>query len=150
MTTAATPLPPDRFFAAYVQAVNQVTGDRRQFMVLPPVDFQPGTPGFHHRGKTVWWERLQTLNAQRPRWSFHSETQESAARAINRYARNNLWLYAEPVVIGVQPVSVRQWIKERKTPYSLINLFQRVADRRGLVISGPTSKPQVVTPPPTS
>jgi len=137
-------LPRDRFFAMYVQAVHQISGTRHQWMVLPPIDV-PDRPGFSNT--VVYWERIQSLDKQKPVWRMQASADGSA---MSIYSNRNLWRYAEPIVVRVRPFDVRKWITEAKTPYDLISLLQRAATRKGLVIAGPTSKPQVVTSPPSS
>lgn len=149
-------LPVNRFFAAYLQFVDQQDGARVQFIVLPPVAGRSNTAGaplprWHH--KLCWFERMQTVTTPRPRWIFEVSDSPPGRSIFERtgyYAARNNWLAAAPVVVRTWQSDVREICEREKTPYALLNLLQKKAAVRDIVIAGPPTAPQVVTSPVSS
>jgi hypothetical protein len=144
------PLPAGRFFGMYLQTVDKSDGERKQFLVLPPItDPSLGSKS----GKIVWWERAQFVSSPRPKWNMYWEGGGGFNHfwdRVQHYVTNDGWITAEPVVVKVTPGEVREWVLHGKTPYDFIRRLERRTRLKGIQIQGPTSKPQVVTPPPSS
>lgn len=144
------PLPVGRFFGMYLQTVDQMDGERKQFLVLPPItDLSLGSKS----GRIVWWERAQFVSSPRPKWSLAWEGNGSYSSFWSRvqsYAKNDRWVTSEPIVVKVTPAEAKQWIIDKKTPYDFIRRLEKRARLRNIQIQGPTSVPQVVTAPPSS
>jgi hypothetical protein len=141
-------LPAGRFFGFYLQIVDRRDGERKQFLVLPPVEMPPHNAS----GKIVWWERAQFVNAQRPAWKmlWEGQSQPTFRDRIEFYLTAPEWIISEPIVVKVTQTEVSDWVKAKKTPYDFIRRLERRARLKNIQIQGPTSIPQVVTAPPSS
>lgn len=141
-----------RYYAAYLQSVNQISGSRWQALVCPPIPKQEGDEfPATFAGRFIWWERYQTVDKQRPKWVRYLEAghvNPSQRLAVEGSGMN--WQVADPIVVHVLRDDIAEWLKDSKTPYPLIRILERRAVARNIQIQGPTSKPQVVTSVPTS
>jgi hypothetical protein len=119
-------------FGTYVEVVLQ-DGDhrrRRQWVILPqmPARLAPGdSPITSH---LVWFEREQRNATHRAIWHYHKDTDSQFKRELGRHLQRYeraAWEVSPLITCEIHPTELAQILKERKTPYRILQRLQKVA-----------------------
>lgn len=121
-------------FAAYVEMVEESGPNRRrkQWVVLPqmPARLAPGdspiTPYLS------WFEREQRSSSHRAVWSYHVDASGLFRRSLSETIEMKMasgWTLTLPEMITceVHPTELAQILKEKKTPYRILQRLQKVS-----------------------
>jgi hypothetical protein len=124
-------------FAAYVE-LTHMSGDdevavrrrRRQWVILPqmPARLAPGDSPI--TGCLTYFEREQRDEKHRAVWEFQQDTSgsftQTLSRTIDAYQEAG-WKVSPVVTCEIHPTELAQILKDRKTPYRILNRLRKVA-----------------------
>ena len=125
--------PTDRYFAVYVQArrpVGAARTERRQWILLPRISTQDSY---------LYFERAQENENHRSRWKHGGhrsprgpEAIVSGETVVNYEATG--WEFDRPVVARISEFELKQLMLKPKTPYFLLERFEKQASKFGYKI----------------
>jgi hypothetical protein len=121
-------------FAAYLELVadDGVNRRRKQWVVLPqmPARLAPGdSPITPHLS---WFQREQRNSKHRAMWSYHVDTDGRFKQNLADVVSFNLaggWEMSLPEMLTceIHPTELAQILKERRTPYRILQRLQKVS-----------------------
>lgn len=122
-------------FAAYVEVTYQPAGQdsyyrrRVQWVILPqmPARLAPGDSPI--TSTFSYFKREQNNTKHRAVWRFNSESavlRRELPRQMNAYSDAG-WTVSPVVTCEIHPTELAEILKEKKTPYRLLNRLKKVA-----------------------